>query len=113
MYVLKIYGYPALPMAVNFFLARWLLLWVPVNCLQVGSQLISKTGLPSLHLLSFLSLWLYDTQGSPFRIQNKAQFLVKSTTDTSIYPLPIVTRSASPPTVYRSLEVPASGGHSM
>lgn len=43
----------------------------------------------------------YLTQGSPFRIQKKAQFLVKSTTDTSIYFLPIVRKSASPPTVQK------------
>lgn len=53
MCVLKIYGYPALPMAVNFFLARWPLLWVSVNCPQVGSQLVSKTGFPSLHSYPF------------------------------------------------------------
>lgn len=56
MYVIKIYGYHTLPMTVNFFLARWLLLWVCVNCQQVGDQLISKTGFPSLQLLSILSL---------------------------------------------------------
>lgn len=78
-------------MAVNFFLAPWLLLWVWVSYHQVGSQLISKNVFSDLptHYLFFLVNWPPGRLTWP---ENKEQFLVK-VPDTGIYLLPTETET--------------------
>ena len=103
------YGYHTLPMAVNFFLAHWLLLWVCVSCQQVDSQLISKKFPQSLFLILSFPLVIWQTR-KPIQNPEQSPVLGKKYHGHRHMLPSYWNKNHITPTIYKtSLEIPASG----